>query len=71
MSLATARRRILWNAGGLGVFWFTKRLPVGLDDLYFELLDRMMHIDGVPSGMDEFVDSVFPVSYTHLRAHET
>lgn len=59
MSLATARRRILWNAGGLGVFWFTKRLPVGLDDLYFELLDRMMHIDGVPSGMDEFVDSVF------------
>ena len=58
MSTATARRRIMWNAGGLFLFWSLRWAPqVGLEDVYFAALDRLMQVRGVPFGTDELIDS--------------
>lgn len=58
MSTATARRRIMWNAGGLFLFWSLRWAPqVGLEDMYFVALDRLIQVHGVPYGTDELIDS--------------
>lgn len=58
MSTATARRRIMWNAGGLFLFWSLRWAPqAGLEDVYFAVLDRLMQVRGVPFRTDELIDS--------------
>lgn len=58
MSTATARRRIIWNAGGLFLFWSLRWAPqAGLEDVYFAALDRLIQVHGVPYGTDELIDS--------------
>ncbi|WFD24710.1 hypothetical protein MEQU1_003413 [Malassezia equina] len=58
MSLATARRRVVWNVGGLAALWGIGTLWPGSVDVYFRLTDWLMLIDGVPAGADEMLDSV-------------
>lgn len=58
MSLATAQRRILWNAGGLAVLWGIGTVWPSSVDAYYRLTDWLMMIDGVPDGTDEVLDSV-------------
>ena len=48
----------MWNAGGLFLFWSLRWAPqVGLEDVYFAALDRLMQVRGVPFGTDELIDS--------------
>ena len=58
MSLATARRRIAWNVGGLAALWGVGTLWPRSVDVYYMLTDWLMLIDGVPAGADEVLDSV-------------
>lgn len=58
MSLASARRRIVWNVGSLVALWGIGTLWPSSVDVYYRLTDWLMLIDGVPAGADEVLDSV-------------
>ncbi|WFD32616.1 hypothetical protein MSPP1_003664 [Malassezia sp. CBS 17886] len=58
MSTATAQRRISWNACALAVLWGLPSVWPRSVDVYYDVLDVLVHTRVLSPGTDELVDGV-------------
>lgn len=57
MSVATAQRRIVWNATGLALLWGIAAVWPASVDVYYHVLDQLVVAGHLEVGTDELIDA--------------
>ncbi|WFD03916.1 hypothetical protein MOBT1_002613 [Malassezia obtusa] len=58
MTTATAQRRISWNLATLALLHGVPAVWPSVLDVYYDLLEALVHVGGLPDGADELLDAV-------------
>ena len=58
MTTATAQRRVSWNLASLALLYIVPSAWPGILDVYYDLLEALVHTGRLPDGADELLDAV-------------
>lgn len=57
MTTATAQRRVSWNLASLALLYIVPSAWPGILDVYYDLLEALVHTGRLPDGADELLDA--------------